>query len=183
MLLDMKLVIINGIPGTGKTTIAKPLAYQLGFPLISKDTIKEFLFDTIGVGDREWSKMLGKASSEFLYSLADDLLSRGHSIVVESAFEHEFASPAIQKYIDKYKPEVYEIYCTTEKDIRRKRFEDRNKLGERHAGHFDHVNYLNENEPEPLEKYSAIELGKLIEIDTTYQQVDINSLVKWIKSS
>ena len=69
MLLDMKIVIINGIPGTGKTTIAKPLADQLGFPLISKDTIKEFLFDTIGVGDREWSQMLGKASSEFLYSL------------------------------------------------------------------------------------------------------------------
>jgi len=48
----MKLIIINGLPGTGKTTIAKPMAEQLGFPLVSKDTIKEFLFDTIGVSDR-----------------------------------------------------------------------------------------------------------------------------------
>ena len=70
----MRLVIINGLPETGKTTITKPLSDTLGFPLISKDTVKEFVFDTIGVGDREWSKTLGKVSSEFLYSLADELL-------------------------------------------------------------------------------------------------------------
>lgn len=179
----MKLVIINGIPGTGKTTIAKPLANQLGFPLISKDTIKELLFDTLGVGDREWSKMLGKASIKFLYNLADELLSKGNSIVIESAFEHVFAAPVIQKYIDEYKPEVYEIYCITEKNIRRKRFEDRNKSGERHAGHLDHVNYLSENDPEPLKRYSPIALGELMKIDTTHLQVDINSLVKWIEKS
>lgn len=46
----MKLIIINGLPGTGKTTIAKPLASKLGFPLIAKDGIKEFLFDTVGLG-------------------------------------------------------------------------------------------------------------------------------------
>jgi predicted kinase len=179
----MKLVIINGLPGTGKTTIAKPLADQLGFPLISKDTIKEFLFDTIGIGDRDWSKMLGKVSSELLYSLTDELLSKGQSVVIESAFELAFAKPVIQKYIDTHQPEVVEIYCTTEKRVRRKRFEDRNKSGERHKGHFDHVNYLNENDAEPLEKYMPIALGETLKIDTTLVQVDINSLVKRINSS
>ena len=177
----MKLIIINGLPGTGKTTIAKPLADTLGFSLISKDTIKEFLFDTIGVGDREWSKTLGKVSSEFLYSLADELLSKGHSVIIESAFEPTYAKLNIQKYIDLYNPEVFEIYCTTAKDVRRKRFQDRNESGARHVGHSDHANYLSENDEEPIEKFAPINLGKLIEIDTTYGAVDISALVEQIK--
>jgi len=178
----MKLIIINGLPGTGKTTIAKPLAEQLGFPLVSKDTIKEFLFDTIGVGDREWSKTLGKVSSEFLYSLADELLSKGHSVIIESAFEPIYAQPNIQKYIDLYHPEVFEIYCTTEKEVRRKRFEERNESGLRHAGHQDHTNYLSEDDEEPTNKFAPINIGLLKKIDTTHDHTDIDELIDWIKN-
>lgn len=178
----MKLIIINGLPGTGKTTIAKPLALKLNVPLISKDTIKEFLFDTIGIGDREWSKMLGRASSEFLYTLTDNLLAGGHSLIIESAFEVSFAKPAVQTLIDTYHPEVYEIYCTTDKIVRRQRFIARNESGNRHAGHVDEVNYPTDDEPEPLEKYAPLELGTLITVDSSRTKVDIDDLAKKISS-
>ncbi len=52
------LVLVTGAPGSGKTTLAMPLARHLGLPLITKDTIKEALFDTLGTGDHTWSQRL-----------------------------------------------------------------------------------------------------------------------------
>jgi predicted kinase len=37
------LVLVNGLPGSGKTTLAAALSARLGVPLISKDAIKETL--------------------------------------------------------------------------------------------------------------------------------------------
>ena len=42
------LIIINGAPCTGKTTLGRKLAKQLCLPFLSKDGIKEVLFDTLG---------------------------------------------------------------------------------------------------------------------------------------
>jgi predicted kinase len=39
------LVLVNGLPGSGKTTLARRLSAALGIPLISKDAIKETLTD------------------------------------------------------------------------------------------------------------------------------------------
>lgn len=36
-----RVVLVPGPPGSGKTTLAGPLADLLGFPLIGKDWIKE----------------------------------------------------------------------------------------------------------------------------------------------
>ena len=45
------LIIINGAPCTGKTTLGRKLAKQLRLPFLSKDGIKEVLFDTLGWED------------------------------------------------------------------------------------------------------------------------------------
>jgi hypothetical protein len=39
-------VLVTGPPGSGKTTLAGPLAERLSLPLIAKDTIKEALMKT-----------------------------------------------------------------------------------------------------------------------------------------
>lgn len=174
----MKLIIINGLPGAGKTTIAKPLADRLKLPLIEKDSIKEYLFDTLGVRDREWSRTLGMASNDFLYSLASILLSRGESVIIENAFEVAFAKPRITAIVDQYGPEVFEIYCAANKDIRRSRFISRNEMGKRHAGHVDADNYPKPADDEPLEKYAPINIGKRIDINTSDSIIDIDNLAK-----
>ena len=53
------LVVVAGPPGTGKTTLAAKIAEDFRLPLITKDGIKESLFDSLGTGDREWSRKLG----------------------------------------------------------------------------------------------------------------------------
>ncbi|HEX8389921.1 MAG TPA: AAA family ATPase [Candidatus Saccharimonadales bacterium] len=175
----MKLIIVNGLPATGKTLLSSQLSKSLDIPKIGKDDIKEFLFDKLGVRDREWSRSLGMASNDILYQLTDTLLSRDESLIVENAFEYQFAKPKFEKLIDKYNPEVYEIYCLTDKDVRRKRFVDRNESGERHVGHNDVFNYVSEDEAEPQEKYDILQVGQLIKVDTTdFSTVFIESIVR-----
>jgi len=162
----MKLILINGLPATGKTTISKRLGDELDIPVISKDMIKEFLFDVLGIKDREQSKAFGRLANDFLYEICEAYLSKGKSIIIENSFEYEFAKPRIEEIAKKYSPELIEIYCTTAPSTRRKRFKERNESGNRHPGHFDEANYMADAEPEPLEKYAPIGIGSVIKIKT-----------------
>jgi tRNA uridine 5-carbamoylmethylation protein Kti12 len=56
------LIIVTGRPAAGKSTLAKWLGQRLDMPVLSKDGIKEILFEELGWHDREWSKRLGRAS-------------------------------------------------------------------------------------------------------------------------
>ena len=76
------IVVVAGIPGSGKTTLARPLARELRLPLISKDVIKEALFEALGTGDLEWSQQLGRAAHGVMYALAAD----AGAAVLESHF-------------------------------------------------------------------------------------------------
>jgi hypothetical protein len=73
-------------PEVGKTTLAGPLARELGLPLLTKDDDKEALFDSLGTGDRDWSRRLGAASFEVLFAVATRLLGAGVSCVPEANF-------------------------------------------------------------------------------------------------
>jgi 2-phosphoglycerate kinase len=75
MLTSMRsfLVLISGVAGSGKSMLAKRLAPALDLPLISKDTIKEALADSLGPGDDAWSQQLGAASFEVLWALLRDV--------------------------------------------------------------------------------------------------------------
>ena len=44
----MDLIIIAGMPASGKSTVAEKLSRIFGYPVLEKDALKEELFDTIG---------------------------------------------------------------------------------------------------------------------------------------
>jgi len=173
----MKLILINGLPGTGKTTLLEALSKELRLPVVAKDQIKELLLDTLGHEDREWSKRLGRISIEFLYTLSREMIAANSTFIVEGAFEYEFAKPAFEAMLSGHQIDVVELYCRTDATIRRERFKARNESGKRHPGHMDHVNYMADDEPEPLEKYRPLEIGRVVYIDTD-TAYNIDAIIK-----
>jgi predicted kinase len=77
-------VYVSGAPGSGKTSLAVPLAAELGYALVTKDRIKETLHDALGAPepDRAWSRRLGAAAMELMWALAAD----APAVVIEANF-------------------------------------------------------------------------------------------------
>ena len=80
-----QVVLVSGTPGAGKSVLARPLAALLGLPLLSKDVIKETLFDVLGHltdDDLASSRQLGGATMELLWRLAGEC----PAVVLEANF-------------------------------------------------------------------------------------------------
>ena len=48
----MYCILVAGMPASGKSTIAVRISEALGIPMLSKDSIKEVLFDDLGFHSR-----------------------------------------------------------------------------------------------------------------------------------
>lgn len=179
-----KIIIITGLSASGKTTIGKELAKRMSIPFISKDAVKELMFDGLGWKDREWSKKLGLASYDLLYYFAEALLRAKVSFMIESNFKSEFDTPKFMALKEKYDFDVVQILCKADGEVLFDRFKKRSESGQRHPGHVDTTSFdefkntLLTGRCEPL----ALQ-GKIIEIDTTdFDKVDVDALFQQVNA-
>ena len=81
------LVIIAGMPATGKSTVAKKIGKGLCAPILEKDDIKEELFDTVGYKDLTEKRMLDRAATAVLLRCTEAVLNSGDSLIIVNNFE------------------------------------------------------------------------------------------------
>jgi predicted kinase len=127
-----KLTIILGSPASGKTTLARRLALRWSVPVLCKDDIKEALFDSLGQGDRAWSRRLSEASFTTLMHLAQRQLSLGQSCIVEGNWR-AVNLPGIELALRDSGACALQIWCCADPAEIVRRFTART----RHAGHLD----------------------------------------------
>ena len=183
--MSSHLIIVTGMPASGKTTLARGISKELSLPLIEKDSIKEKLFDSLGWSDREWSKKVSFATYDLMYYFMEQLLANNQSLVVESNFKPEFANKEIQKLSELYNFKVTQIVCSADRKVLYDRFLRRARSGNRHPGHVDAQNaeewrdyfFNQENKVEALGIDSVV-----INIDNTHFKPDtVMSVVAQIK--
>ena len=176
------LIIVHGLPATGKTTIAQRLAADVRLPLASKDLFKETLFDMLGWRDRAWSQQLGRASIALLFRFMEAQLRAGCSCIVECNFSPALAMPEFVALRERYAYEPMEIMCHCDGPVLFERFKRRAEAGERHAGHVDHQSYA-ELAPLLLRGTTApLGIGgQVIDVDTTdWNRVDYAALLAMV---
>jgi predicted NBD/HSP70 family sugar kinase len=66
------VILVNGVPASGKSTLARMISSERGFPLLTLDRVKEPFFEHLGTGDREYNRKLGRASYRAIFDLIGD---------------------------------------------------------------------------------------------------------------
>jgi len=178
------IIIITGRAAAGKTTLAKWLSHELKFPLVSKDNIREELFERLGWKDREWAQVLGKASVDMMFYFAKAELEVGRSIIMDNTFNPVLSVPRFNDLMNQYDAISVQIICDAKNEILFERFKARAESGSRHPGHGDETilkgfwGYLTSGYSSFLDIGSAI-----INVDTTdFAKVDYREILKKVNS-
>ena len=115
-----QLVLVNGLPGSGKTTLAVALANDLGACLLSKDQIKEALAAILAA---HTPTSLGAVTMETIWALARDI----DGIAIIDSFwcrprDIEFARDGIAR---SRAGNVVEVWCEVPANTARTRYSSR----------------------------------------------------------
>jgi predicted kinase len=155
-------VYISGRPGAGKSSLAFPLAAELGYSLVTKDMVKEALHDALyvpgeGEIDRTWSLRLSAASFAVLWALA----ARAGDMVIEANF-HPHNDEALGK-LRGLGGRTVEVHCACSAEVAHARYTAR----PRHEVHQGTLPLS------AMDKYDRpVGIGPLITVDTT-RPVDV----------
>ncbi len=195
----MYCILMTGMPASGKSTMAKAIAKKWKLPVISKDSIKELLFDNIGFQSRAEKVSLGIASMEIMYYVAEQLMKAGQSFILENNFEYS-SERGIKTLLEKYQYSALTITLTGDyKEIYR-RFRERDISPDRHRGHVvnDCFPEKKERSPEEIKAaavsyeayvHSAVQRGydaffvgnRQIKVDTTdFSKINMEELFSQI---
>lgn len=110
------LILVMGLPATGKTTLSNKISEAFDLPLICRDEIKVQIMNNVGWGDREWSKKVGQASYSLLDYMTGQMTRSKSSFILESDFAPEFANEKFNR-IHQEGYSIIQIICSASDDI------------------------------------------------------------------
>jgi glucokinase len=172
-----RAVLVNGLPASGKSTVASAISRAGGWPLLTLDTIKEALFAHLGTGDRDYNRLLGKASYQAIFALMGDFPDQS-TVGIDAWFgfqplevlEAHIARAGISR--------TAEIWCHAPGDVLAERYGAR--LETRHAGHLG-ASYI----PELVElakRAKPLGIFPRLDVDTT-APLDVEAIMAWLETS
>lgn len=190
-----KLIIITGVSGTGKTTLAKALNKKLeNSILLSYDEFSEKIYDMIGFKNKEQKKHLYYLKIEMYKKLIEECMQRKDEIIIlEKPFKIEWRD-FFKDLSYKYEYQVYtiNIFAKDFQTIWNRLLKRESSKEDRHPAHYLDSYYFNKkSEYEPFFEYqydtfkeeyknllsNSINLGNVIKIKDI-EKVNIDKLIK-----
>jgi glucokinase len=155
-------ILVNGVPASGKSTVSRRIAAELGLPLLALDTVKEALFAELGTGDRLHNRRFGRASYGAIWALVGEFPAQS-TVVVDAWFGFQ-PLDLLQSHLSRAGvTRTVEVWCVAPPDVIACRYADR--AAARHPGHLG-LDYVEE-----LRALAAsarpLGIGPVVPVDTS----------------
>jgi predicted kinase len=168
-----RVVLVTGMPGSGKTTLASALADALGFSLLSKDYLKETLYDALAgaPNDLAFSRHVGGAAMAVLWAVA----AHSREVVLEANFRPH--SDYERAKLQTLGANIVEVFCECSREEAARRFASRSQRGT-HP-----VHPLTELSATLMDEYDGpVGVGHVLRV-STMEAVDVPSVVAQVNAA
>lgn len=193
----MAVIILAGMPATGKSTVCKALAGHFRYPVVEKDAVKERLFDTLGFTCYEQKRALDHAANAVVIYTVEEILKTNGSVIVDNNFDNTSGS-RFCKMLEKYAPKCACVFLRGDLDVIHQRYTQRDNARARHLGHVlqEHYPprpgdslYYTMTRDEFYDKFikrgmdSLVFPGSRLEIDTSdFSKVNLHQIVEQVQN-
>jgi len=161
-----RVILVNGLPGSGKTTLARRLGAALDVPVVSKDAVKEALLTAV---PEARPAGLGAVAMEAAWSMATDFVG---TVVLESWWfrprDLEFTVAAWRRCGE---PLLVEVWCEVPAEVARGRYANR----VRHPMYED-ARHLATSWDDWARRAEPLAIGAVVRVDTS-ADVDVAAIV------
>ena len=136
----MTILVLAGMPASGKSTVAAKLNAAFGLPVLEKDALKEEIFDTIGFTNYGEKRKTDHAANAVLLRCAEALLKNGQSMILDNNFDVQSAE-RLNALVEKYDCQCITVFFGGDADVFYHRYVERDRLHLRHLGHVVQEHY------------------------------------------
>ncbi len=171
-----RVLMVNGIPASGKSRLSRAVSQATGWPILALDTIKNPFLEHIEDVDRLFNRTLGKASYKAIWSVIRDAPD-GSTFIVDAWFGFQPLELLQEHIAMSGATDIAEIWCHAPGEILAERYAAR--LETRLPGH-PGASYI----PELIELAKRAEpsgVGPIYDVDTT-RVADYGPAVAWAKA-
>jgi len=130
----MNLIIVAGMPATGKTTLSRKIADAFGMPLLEKDEIKEEMYKIQGYRNLEDRAVADVVANAILLRCARNILESGTSLLVVNNFDPSMAGQ-VQELVDSTGCRCVTVFLDGDPDVLHARYVARDAVHSRHSVH------------------------------------------------
>jgi glucokinase len=171
-----RLIMVNGVPASGKSSIARAVADATGWPVLSLDTVKTPFLQELAPVDRLMNRRLGRASYAAIFDLIA-AASPGATFIMDAWFGFQPDTVLDEGLIRAGVTQIQEIWCAVPPEVAGARYGAR--VADRPAGHpgLDYVPELTAL----VERAHPMARGPVIRIDTT-TPLDLPRLMAWLEA-
>ncbi len=173
----MSFIVFCGLPGSGKSTVARAVAARVRLPVLDKDDFLEALFEERGPGDGAWRTTLSREADERFAAAAREL--PGACLVSWWRPPHvENPSGTPSEWLADLPAPVVQVHCRCAVETAVERFLSRR----RHPGHLDSVRSRESLRREFAALADAVPIpdGVVVAVDTE-RQVDTDLLAEQLR--
>lgn len=136
----MNIIILAGMPATGKSTLAAKLQRHFGYPILEKDHIKEGLFDTLGFSCYAEKRALDVAANEVLLRWMGAMIKAGQSMIIDNNFDTQSAEK-LGRMLEENACKCVTVFMNGDPQVLYERYVQRDAQGLRHLGHAMQTHY------------------------------------------